>query len=60
MCSALFSACSWPAACLRGRRGFSCSGYYNAARDDIGDSLLLPAITVVVLGGVDIFGGKGG
>jgi ribose/xylose/arabinose/galactoside ABC-type transport system permease subunit len=44
---------------LAGAAGIFVSGYYNAARDDIGDSLLLPAITVVVLGGVDIFGGKG-
>jgi ribose/xylose/arabinose/galactoside ABC-type transport system permease subunit len=44
---------------LAGISGIFVSGFYNAARDDIGDSLLLPAITVVVLGGVDIFGGKG-
>ncbi|MGC8628494.1 MAG: ABC transporter permease [Acidimicrobiales bacterium] len=44
---------------MAGVAGIMISGYYNAARDDIGDSLLLPAITVVVLGGVDIFGGKG-
>lgn len=44
---------------LAGGAGIFASGYYNAARDDIGDSLLLPAITIVVLGGVDIFGGKG-
>jgi ribose/xylose/arabinose/galactoside ABC-type transport system permease subunit len=44
---------------LAGIAGIFVSGFYNAARDDIGDSLLLPAITVVVLGGVDIFGGKG-
>jgi len=44
---------------LAGVAGIFVSGYYNAARDDIGDSLLLPAITIVVLGGVDIFGGKG-
>jgi ribose/xylose/arabinose/galactoside ABC-type transport system permease subunit len=44
---------------LAGAAGIFVSGYYNAARDDIGDSLLLPAITIVVLGGVDIFGGKG-
>ena len=46
-------------ALLSGISGILISGFYNAARDDIGDSLLLPAITVVVLGGVDIFGGKG-
>jgi ribose/xylose/arabinose/galactoside ABC-type transport system permease subunit len=39
--------------------GILVSGYYNAARDDLGDSLLLPAVTIVVLGGVDIFGGRG-
>ena len=44
---------------LAGMAGIFVSGFYNAARDDIGDSLLLPAITVVVLGGIDIFGGKG-
>jgi ribose/xylose/arabinose/galactoside ABC-type transport system permease subunit len=44
---------------LAGVAGIFVSGFYNAARDDIGDSLLLPAITVVVLGGVDIFGGRG-
>jgi len=46
-------------ALMAGIAGILVSGFYNAARDDIGDSLLLPAITVVVLGGVDIFGGKG-
>jgi ribose/xylose/arabinose/galactoside ABC-type transport system permease subunit len=44
---------------MAGIAGIGVSGLFNAARDDIGDSLLLPAITVVVLGGVDIFGGKG-
>jgi ribose/xylose/arabinose/galactoside ABC-type transport system permease subunit len=44
---------------LAGVAGIFVSGFYNAARDDLGDSLLLPAITTVVLGGVDIFGGKG-
>ena len=44
---------------LAGIAGIFVSGYYNAARDDIGDSLLLPGVTMVVLGGVSIFGGKG-
>lgn len=44
---------------MAGISGILVSGLYNAARNDIGDSLLLPAITVVVLGGVDIFGGRG-
>jgi len=42
-----------------GIAGIMISAFYNAARDDIGLSLLLPAVTVVVLGGVDIFGGRG-
>jgi AI-2 transport system permease protein len=42
-----------------GIAGILIAGFYNAARDDLGDSLLLPAITSVVLGGVDIFGGRG-
>lgn len=46
-------------AVLAGIAGILIAGFYNAARDDIGDSLLLPGITVVVLGGVDIFGGRG-
>jgi AI-2 transport system permease protein len=44
---------------LAGVAGILIAGFYNAARDDIGDSLLLPGITVVVLGGIDIFGGRG-
>ena len=44
---------------MAGLGGILVAGFYNAARDDLGDSLLLPAITIVVLGGVDIFGGKG-
>jgi ribose/xylose/arabinose/galactoside ABC-type transport system permease subunit len=46
-------------AVMAGISGILVSGLYNAARDSIGNSLLLPAITVVVLGGVDIFGGRG-
>ncbi len=42
-----------------GIAGILVAGFYNAARDDVGDALLLPAITTVVLGGVDIFGGRG-
>ncbi|GIH18027.1 ABC transporter permease [Rugosimonospora africana] len=42
-----------------GIAGLVLAAYYNSARDDIGTTLLLPAITCVVLGGVDIFGGKG-
>jgi ribose/xylose/arabinose/galactoside ABC-type transport system permease subunit len=44
---------------LAGIAGIVLAGYFNAGRADSGISLLLPAITCVVLGGVDIFGGKG-
>ena len=44
---------------LAGIAGVILAAYYNSARDDIGTTLLLPAITCVVLGGVDIFGGRG-
>lgn len=44
---------------MAGIAGVLIAGLYNAARDDIGDSLLLPGITMVVLGGIDIFGGRG-
>jgi ribose/xylose/arabinose/galactoside ABC-type transport system permease subunit len=39
--------------------GICIAATYSTARDDIGPTLLLPAITAVVLGGVDIFGGAG-
>jgi AI-2 transport system permease protein len=39
--------------------GMCVAATYNTARDDLGPTLLLPAITAVVLGGVDIFGGAG-
>ena len=32
---------------------------FGAARVGVGSDLLLPAVTIVVLGGVDIFGGRG-
>jgi ribose/xylose/arabinose/galactoside ABC-type transport system permease subunit len=47
--SALFSAIA----------GICLAANYGTARDDLGSVLLLPAITCVVLGGVDIFGGSG-
>jgi len=40
--------------------GIMLASYYDAARPDMGDILLLTAITMVVLGGVSIFGGEGG
>jgi ribose/xylose/arabinose/galactoside ABC-type transport system permease subunit len=39
--------------------GMCVAATYGTARDDLGPTLLLPAITAVVLGGVDIFGGAG-
>ena len=42
-----------------GVAGVLLAAYYNSAQPDIGTDLLLPAITAVVLGGVDIFGGRG-
>jgi ribose/xylose/arabinose/galactoside ABC-type transport system permease subunit len=39
--------------------GMCIAATYNTARDDLGPTLLLPAVTCVVLGGVDIFGGGG-
>ncbi|HUD36331.1 MAG TPA: ABC transporter permease [Streptosporangiaceae bacterium] len=42
-----------------GVSGVLLAAYYNSAQPDIGTILLLPAITIVVLGGVDIFGGRG-
>lgn len=46
-------------ALFSGLAGVLIAGTYNSVRDDLGDALLLPAITTVVLGGVDIFGGRG-
>lgn len=46
-------------ALFAGVAGIVIAGTYDSVRDDLGDALLLPAITVVVLGGVDIFGGRG-
>lgn len=39
--------------------GVLLAAYYNAGRPASGMSLLMPALTCVVLGGVDVFGGKG-
>ncbi|MET0332505.1 MAG: ABC transporter permease [Dyella sp.] len=39
--------------------GLVLAAYYSAVRPDMGDVLLLTAITMVVLGGVSIFGGEG-
>ena len=39
--------------------GLVLASYYDAVRPDMGDMLLLTAITMVVLGGVSIFGGEG-
>ena len=39
--------------------GICLAATYSTARDSVGPTLLLPAVTAVVLGGVDIFGGAG-
>ncbi len=39
--------------------GIVLAAYYSAVRPDMGDVLLLATITIVVLGGVSIFGGEG-
>ncbi|MBE7210557.1 MAG: ABC transporter permease [Gluconacetobacter diazotrophicus] len=39
--------------------GLVLAAYYSAVRPDMGDVLLLTAITTVVLGGISIFGGEG-
>jgi ribose/xylose/arabinose/galactoside ABC-type transport system permease subunit len=39
--------------------GLVLAAYYSAVRPDMGDVLLLTTITMVVLGGVSIFGGEG-
>jgi ribose/xylose/arabinose/galactoside ABC-type transport system permease subunit len=44
---------------IAGIAGVVLAAYFNAGRADSGMALLLPAITCVVLGGVDIFGGNG-
>jgi len=44
---------------LAGVAGVLLAAYYNSAQPETGSILLLPAITAVVLGGVDIFGGRG-
>ena len=42
-----------------GLAGLVLASYYDAVRPDMGDVLLLTSITMVVLGGVSIFGGEG-
>jgi AI-2 transport system permease protein len=42
-----------------GLAGVVMSSLYASARADLAEQLLLPALTAVVLGGVDIFGGSG-
>ena len=44
---------------MAGLAGLVLASYYDAVRPDMGDVLLLTTITMVVLGGVSIFGGEG-
>jgi len=53
--TAVFTLCG----AMSGVAGVLLAAYYNSAQPDIGTDLLLPAITAVILGGVDIFGGRG-
>jgi len=53
--TAVFTLCGAAA----GVAGVLLAAYYNSAQPDIGTDLLLPAITAVILGGMDIFGGRG-
>jgi ribose/xylose/arabinose/galactoside ABC-type transport system permease subunit len=46
-------------ATFAGIAGMCIAATYSTADDNLGPTLLLPAITAVVLGGVDIFGGAG-
>ncbi|HEX3804687.1 MAG TPA: ABC transporter permease [Solirubrobacteraceae bacterium] len=46
-------------AVLAGLAGVLLGSYYSAVQPDVGNSLLLAAIAMVVLGGVDVFGGAG-
>jgi ribose/xylose/arabinose/galactoside ABC-type transport system permease subunit len=53
--TAVFTLCG----ALSGVAGVLLAAYYNSAQPQIGTDLLLPAITAVILGGMDIFGGRG-
>ena len=53
--TAVFTLCG----AMSGVAGVLLAAYYNSAQPQIGADLLLPAITAVILGGMDIFGGRG-
>jgi ribose/xylose/arabinose/galactoside ABC-type transport system permease subunit len=53
--TAVFTLCG----AMSGVAGVLLATYYNSAQPQIGADLLLPAITAVILGGMDIFGGRG-
>ena len=53
--TAVFTMCG----AASGVAGILLAAYYNSAQPDIGADLLLPGITAVILGGMDIFGGRG-
>ncbi len=50
-----YALCSF----LAGLAGLTMSSLYVAARADLAELLLLPALTAAVMGGLDIFGGSG-
>jgi len=44
---------------MAGLAGVLIASYYDAGRPSSSSALLMPALTCVVLGGIDVFGGKG-
>ena len=45
---------------MAGVVGILLTSYFGSARPDVGGTLLMPALTLVVIGGVSMFGGEGG
>ncbi len=45
---------------VAGLVGVLLTSYFGSARSDMGATLLMPALTLVVIGGVSMFGGEGG
>lgn len=45
---------------MAGFVGILLTAYFGSARPDVGETALMPALTLVVIGGVSMFGGEGG
>jgi len=45
---------------VAGLVGILLTSYFGSSRPDVGATLLMPALTLVVIGGVSMFGGEGG